>query len=88
MPAEMNSPQDTDVWFPFARRIVPFWQDRTIHPMLFVWGRLKPGVTIDQARTEMKAIAARLEKEYPATNARATVSDYIIARKSDRQISD
>ena len=37
-------------------------------------GRLKPGVTIDQARTEMKAIAARLEKEYPATNARATVS--------------
>ena len=74
MPVEMNSPQDTDVWFPFARRIVPFWQDRTIHPMLFVWGRLKPGVTIDQARTEMKTIAARLEKEYPATNARATVS--------------
>ena len=74
MPAEMNSPQDTDVWFPFARRIVPFWQDRTIHPMLFVWGRLKPGVTIDQARIEMKAIAARLESEYPATNARASIS--------------
>jgi len=74
MPAEMNSPQDTDVWFPFARRIVPFWQDRTIHPMLFVWGRVKPGVTIDQARTEMKAIAARLESEYPATNARASIS--------------
>jgi len=74
MPAQMNSPQDTDIWFPFARRIVPFWQDRTIHPMLFVWGRLKPGVTIDQARTEMKAIAARLESEYPATNARASIS--------------
>jgi putative ABC transport system permease protein len=74
MPAEMNSPQDTDVWFPFARRIVPFWQDRTIHPMLFVWGRLKQGITIGQARTEMKAIAARLEKEYPATNAGASVS--------------
>jgi putative ABC transport system permease protein len=74
MPAEMNSPQDTDVWFPFARRIAPIWQDRTIHPMLFVWGRLKPGVTIDQARTEMKAIAVRLENEYPATNARASIS--------------
>ena len=74
MPAEMNSPQDTDVWFPFARRIVPFWQDRTIHPMLFVWGRLKPGVTVDQARTEMKAIAARLANEYPATNAGASIS--------------
>jgi putative ABC transport system permease protein len=53
---------------------VPFWQDRTIHPMLFVWGRLKPDVTIDQARTEMKAIAARLENEYPATNAGASIS--------------
>jgi putative ABC transport system permease protein len=74
MPGAMNSPQDTDVWFPFAGRIVPFWQDRTIHPMLFVWGRLKPDVTIEQARTEMKNIAARLEKEYPATNAGASVS--------------
>jgi len=74
MPGEMNSPQDTDVWFPFAGRIVPFWQDRTIHPMLFAWGRLKPGVTIEQARAEMKTIAARLEKEYPATNAGASVS--------------
>ena len=74
MPPEMTSPQDTDVWFPFAPRIAPVWRDRTIHPMLFVWGRLKPGVTVDQARTEMKTIAARLEKEYPATNARASVS--------------
>ena len=74
MPPEMASPQDTDVWFPFARRIAPIWNDRTIHPMLFVWGRLKPGVTVDQARTEMKGIAARLEKEYPATNARTGVT--------------
>src|SRR4030081_2074655 len=74
MPPEMTSPQDTDVWFPFGRRIVPMWQDRTLHPMLFVWGRLKPGRNVEQARTEMKGIAARLEKEYPATNARASVS--------------
>ena len=74
MPPEMASPQDTDVWFPFGRRIVPMWNDRTIHPMLFVWGRLKPGVTVEHARTEMKGIAARLEKEYPATNARASVT--------------
>lgn len=74
MPPEMASPQDTDVWFPFGRRIVPIWNDRTIHPMLFVWGRLKPGATVDQARTEMQGIAARLEKEYPATNARAGVT--------------
>ena len=69
MPPQMSSPQDTDAWFAFGRRVVPLWQqDRNIHPMLFVWGRLKQGVSLEQARTEMKAIAARLEKAYPATN--------------------
>jgi putative ABC transport system permease protein len=32
---------------------------------LNAWGRLKPGVTVDQARSDMNAIAARLEKQYP-----------------------
>ena len=36
--------------------------------MIYVWGKLQPGVTVDQARTEMKGIAARLEKAYPDTN--------------------
>jgi putative ABC transport system permease protein len=73
MPSQMASPQDTDAWLPFERRIVPIWQDRNIHPMLFVWGRLKPDVTVDLARSEMKNIAARLEKLHPATNAQASV---------------
>ncbi len=73
MPPQMAAPQDTDAWLPFERRVVSIWQDRNIHPMLFVWGRLKPGVTVDLARSEMKNIAARLEKLYPATNAQATV---------------
>ena len=36
--------------------------------MIYVWGKLKPGVTVERARTEMKGIAARLEKTYPDTN--------------------
>lgn len=35
---------------------------------LDVWARLKPGVTLEQARAEMAAIAARLEQQYPIDN--------------------
>jgi len=38
---------------------------RSAH-VLGVIGRLKPGVTLDQATAEMNAIAARLEQEYEA----------------------
>jgi predicted permease len=69
MPPQMTSPQDTDVWLSMMRRSNnPAWMDRSHHPMIYVWGKLKPGVTVDQARTEMKGIAARLEKTYPDTN--------------------
>jgi len=69
MPPEMTSPQDTDAWFSLMKRINSgVWQERAFHPMLYVWGRLKPGVSIEQARNEMKTIAARLEKTYPDSN--------------------
>ncbi len=38
------------------------------HPGINVVARIKPGVTIDRARADMEAIAARLEKEYPESN--------------------
>jgi putative ABC transport system permease protein len=69
MPPQLTSPQDTDVWLSLMRRSNnPAWMDRSHHPMMYVWGKLKPGVTVDQARAEMKMIAARLEKTYPDTN--------------------
>jgi putative ABC transport system permease protein len=69
MPREMDSPHGVDAWFAVMRRAnIPGWQNRANHPMFFGWGRLKDGVTIEQARGEIKAIAARLEKLYPATN--------------------
>ena len=74
MPPQMTSPQDSDAWFSIMRRSNnPAWMDRSHHPMIFVWGKLKAGVTVDQARTEMKGIAARLEKMYPDTNGQETV---------------
>ena len=69
MPREMDSPHGVDAWFAVMRRAAnPGWQNRANHPMFFGWGRLKQGVTVEQARSEIKAIAARLEKVYPATN--------------------
>jgi putative ABC transport system permease protein len=69
MPPQVTSPQDTDVWLSMMRRSNnSAWISRMVHPMIYVWGKLKPGVTVEQARTEMKGIAARLEKVYPDTN--------------------
>src|SRR5437588_368278 len=69
MPPQVTSPQDSDVWLSMMRRSNnPAWMDRSHHPMIYVWGKLKRGVTVDQARIEMKTIAARLEKTYPDTN--------------------
>ncbi|HEX4640426.1 MAG TPA: ABC transporter permease [Chthoniobacterales bacterium] len=69
MPREMDAPHNVDAWFAVMRRAnLPGWQNRANHPMFFGWGRLKEGVTVEQARGEIKAISARLEKLYPATN--------------------
>jgi putative ABC transport system permease protein len=42
--------------------------NRGNHPGISVVARLKPGVTLEQARAGLDAIAARLAQEYPATN--------------------
>jgi putative ABC transport system permease protein len=41
---------------------------------LDVWARLKPTVSIAQAKAQMKAIAARLEQQYPDANADTSVT--------------
>jgi putative ABC transport system permease protein len=72
MPPQMASPSGVDVWLPLMRR-VPGWT-RGMHPSLYAWGKLKPGVSVDQARKQMKTIAAGLEQRYYSDNAGISVN--------------
>ncbi len=57
-----------DYWIPVVNHFdAEYLRDRTGHP-LTVLGRLKPGVTPEQAAENLSAIAAQLAKEYPKTD--------------------
>ena len=58
--------RDVDLWAP-ARTDTPNSNRRSEY--LTVFGRLKPGVSVEQASTELATIVQRLATEYPATNA-------------------
>jgi predicted permease len=51
----------------------PFMRDRGSHTVM-VTARLRPGVTVAQARAEMQTIAAALEREHPASNTGVSVA--------------
>jgi putative ABC transport system permease protein len=71
-----------DLWTPLA--FEPKDMTRDYHWMIS-WARLKPGVTLEQARQQMKAIAGRIEHDYPQSNKgwSATVDRYM-----DRLVDD
>ena len=69
MPEGFNYPSRTEMMVPVGQLSEqPSWQQRGNHPGLYAVARLKPGVTIDQARVEMDSLAANLEKQYPDSN--------------------
>jgi putative ABC transport system permease protein len=48
-------------------------ENRGNHPGIYVIARLKPGVTVEAARTEVIGIAKRLAEQHPKTNARQSM---------------
>lgn len=63
--ARISSAGDPQIFLPLA--IDPARENRGNH-VLRVVGRLRAGVTLEQAGNEMRAIAAALEQEFPASN--------------------
>jgi putative ABC transport system permease protein len=57
--------QIPDVVLPFEPWAKTLPDDRSWHPGIVPIARLKPGVSLEQARSEMTVIAKALEKQYP-----------------------
>jgi putative ABC transport system permease protein len=72
-PAGFQYPDKTELWFPPLRlapemsEMADVTQNRG-RGYLSAVARLKPGVSLEQAKAEMETITARLRKQYPETN--------------------
>ena len=66
MPEGIAFPYWEDVWLPL--KVDPLATPRGGGPGLEVFGKLRDGVTLEEARTELEGISARLAAEYPETN--------------------
>jgi putative ABC transport system permease protein len=82
MPASFQFPltsQPSDLWMTFGVRMIgngtdpPMTSERAAH-FLSAIGRLKPGVSLQQANADANAIGAALEKQYPDSNGHVSLA--------------
>jgi putative ABC transport system permease protein len=68
LPASFEFPDASiELWSPIPFEGRPEPLTRALH-QINVYGRLKPGVSIEQARADMDRVAAVLSQQYPETN--------------------
>ncbi|MDQ3995464.1 MAG: ABC transporter permease, partial [Gemmatimonadota bacterium] len=67
MPPQFNFPERGEVWVPFG---APAWatEQRASRQYAGALGRLKPGVTLAQARADLAGISTALQRTYPREN--------------------
>ena len=69
LPASFRYMRPDDVYVPVGLFSAQhFMSDRGDHAGFYAVGRLAPGATIDQADADLRAIAADLQRRFPATN--------------------
>src|SRR5437588_2527694 len=72
LPPGFHFPNKTGIWFT-ANTVFRDNEFRSGHNYRVV-GRLKPGVTLEQAQAQMTAVGSRLEEKYPDSNADKSVA--------------
>ena len=80
LPPGFRFPQNSDLWFAVSETTDP----AAARNYLAV-ARLKPGVSLERAQTEMALIAKRVEQQYPDTNKGWSVA---VARMRDDMVRD
>ena len=72
MPANFKFPNLEQLWTPLYNQFPPIPRGQLVlaanNAAPAVMGRLKPGVTLDQANAEFITVARQLAREYPKTN--------------------
>jgi putative ABC transport system permease protein len=66
MPKGFDLPLGTAVWVPLATNVEALPVVENTRHNMFLVGRLKPGVSHEQASAEVQSIATRLQADYPA----------------------
>ena len=85
MPLDFELFQPADLYVPFGPWAATLPEDRGWHPGIFPIARLKDGVTLDEARTEMNAISAQLEAENPESNRNIRA---LVTQAQDQQVQN
>lgn len=68
LPADFQYTRAEDLFLPMTPYVDDNDLDRGNHSGIYAVARLKPGVTLEAARTEMKGLSAALAKEHPESN--------------------
>lgn len=86
MPAGFRlNDNELSVFTPIGQNTSQRMQNRGAHGFL-VWGRLRPGAKIEQARSELAVVGRRLSQQYPDTNkGRTFIADSLRPDVGDTQ---
>ena len=66
MPDGFRFPVNFQLWLPL--RLDPLVSRPRQGPVLYAFGRLAPGVSLEEARAEMEAVGARISQAFPETH--------------------